>query len=167
MWVSTSEFLGQDFSVIFDRTHLLFSGFFSDSNLLDEWQGIPLSRSNSDVAESVISAYRSGDFARLALPLKPPKGTLLQRKVWGELMRIPSGELINYSELAVRAGNANAVRAVGSACGKNAFSLVVPCHRVRGKAGLGGYRWGVEIKKSLINHEQSLNGCCKTETAQN
>ena len=82
-------------------------------------------------------------------------GTAFQQKVWRELRKIPRGETYSYAEVAARIGAPRAVRAVGSACGKNPVAVVVPCHRVlRTDSALGGYRWGLERKKKLLAKER-------------
>lgn len=84
-------------------------------------------------------------------------GTPFQREVWAELRRIPVGETATYAQIAERIGSASAVRAVAGACSHNHAALVVPCHRVvRSDGGLGGYRWGIERKKSLLGTENPL-----------
>lgn len=106
------------------------------------------------LAERVVAmADRSDVDARVPLDLI---GTAFQQKVWRELRNIPRGETVTYTELAKRIGAPRAVRAVGSACGKNPAALVVPCHRViREDGALGGYRWGLERKKRLLEQERS------------
>ncbi len=82
------------------------------------------------------------------------RGTAFQEAVWRELRRIPPGETLSYAQLAMRAGNANAVRAAGSACGANPVALAIPCHRVlRGDGSLGGYAWGLDVKAELLRRE--------------
>lgn len=84
------------------------------------------------------------------------RGTAFQMKVWNYLLKIPYGELRSYSEVAQAIGHPKAVRAVASACAANRVALVIPCHRViRGDGGLGGYRWGLERKRSLIDQERA------------
>lgn len=83
------------------------------------------------------------------------KGTDFQVSVWEELLKIPCGKTLTYKELAVRVGREKAVRAVGSAVGKNPVSPFIPCHRVVGSGGsLGGYYWGLELKKRLLEDEK-------------
>lgn len=85
-----------------------------------------------------------------------PRGTAWQQQVWQALQQIPKGTTISYTELAQRCAKPKAARAVASACAKNPISLFIPCHRVIAKSGkLGGYRWGVERKKWLLNWEKS------------
>lgn len=81
-------------------------------------------------------------------------GTSLQIKVWEALMRIPSGEVTTYSEIARAIGNPRAVRAVGTAVGRNPVSWLIPCHRaMRKSGGLGGYHWGLPVKRALLAYE--------------
>lgn len=81
-------------------------------------------------------------------------GTAFQQKVWRELRNIPRGTTLTYSEIARRIGAPRAVRAVGTACGKNPVAVAVPCHRVvREDGSLGGYRWGLERKEQLLAQE--------------
>jgi methylated-DNA-[protein]-cysteine S-methyltransferase len=87
------------------------------------------------------------------LPLAPA-GTVFQQQVWQLLCDIPYGETVSYSIIAQRLGNPKAVRAVGSANGKNPISIIVPCHRVIGANGtLTGYAGGVARKSQLLRLE--------------
>ena len=83
-------------------------------------------------------------------------GTAFQQKVWRALREVPRGTTVTYSELARRIGAPAAVRAVGTACGANPVAVAVPCHRaLRGDGGLGGYRWGLQRKRALLDRERS------------
>ncbi|MFV8570817.1 methylated-DNA--[protein]-cysteine S-methyltransferase [Marinobacter sp. SBS5] len=85
------------------------------------------------------------------------EGTAFQRAVWESLKSIPPGKRVTYSELATSLGKPDAVRAVANACGANKLAVIIPCHRVvRSDGGLGGYRWGIERKKALLNREAKL-----------
>jgi AraC family transcriptional regulator of adaptative response/methylated-DNA-[protein]-cysteine methyltransferase len=78
-------------------------------------------------------------------------GTPFQTAVWRQLSAIPRGKTLSYAEVAKRIGNPKAVRAVGTACGANPVSLLIPCHRVLTSDGkLGGYAWGTHLKKQLL-----------------
>jgi AraC family transcriptional regulator of adaptative response/methylated-DNA-[protein]-cysteine methyltransferase len=84
-------------------------------------------------------------------------GTIFQQAVWRELARIPPGETLSYAALAARAGNPNAVRAVGSACGANQVAVLIPCHRaLRTDGTLGGYAYGLERKIELLKRETKV-----------
>ncbi len=79
------------------------------------------------------------------------------RQVWAELLKIPFGKTSTYSEIAERVGNPAAVRAVGMANRSNPMAIVVPCHRVIGKAGeLRGYYYGLDTKMLLLRHENPV-----------
>jgi AraC family transcriptional regulator of adaptative response/methylated-DNA-[protein]-cysteine methyltransferase len=92
--------------------------------------------------------------APLDLPLDV-RATAFQWKVWKALRRIPAGRTASYAEVARRIGRPSAVRAVARACATNPVCLVIPCHRVvQTGGGLGGYRWGVERKKALLDAER-------------
>lgn len=83
------------------------------------------------------------------------QGTDFQKRVWRALRAIPAGMTVSYSELARQMGAPEAVRGVASACGANPIALAVPCHRVVSKDGsLGGYHWGVERKRALLEKEK-------------
>jgi AraC family transcriptional regulator of adaptative response/methylated-DNA-[protein]-cysteine methyltransferase len=89
----------------------------------------------------------------LQLPLDL-RATAFQIQVWNYLRAIPYGETRSYAEVAEGIGKPSAVRAVASACARNRVALVIPCHRViRGTGHLGGYRWGLARKQSLLQSE--------------
>lgn len=82
------------------------------------------------------------------------QATAFQRRVWEELRRIPYGTTRTYSQVARAIGKPKAIRAVARACATNPVSVVVPCHRVMRQDGdLAGYRWGVDLKQSLLEQE--------------
>jgi methylated-DNA-[protein]-cysteine S-methyltransferase len=84
------------------------------------------------------------------------QGTAFQRKVWDALRRIPYGETWSYAELAKQVGNPGAVRAVGTANGRNPVCILVPCHRViRSTGETGGYAGGPERKVRLLEIERA------------
>lgn len=81
-------------------------------------------------------------------------GAPFQIKVWEALLRIPSGHVTTYSEIAGSIGNPRAVRAVGTAVGRNPVSWLIPCHRALRKSGeLGGYHWGLPMKRTMLAYE--------------
>ena len=81
--------------------------------------------------------------------------TGFRSEVFREMIKIPYGERVTYSYLAKKVGNPKAYRAVGSSCGKNPLPLVVPCHRVVSKSGLGGFTGGLDIKRFLLELESN------------
>jgi AraC family transcriptional regulator, regulatory protein of adaptative response / methylated-DNA-[protein]-cysteine methyltransferase len=81
-------------------------------------------------------------------------GAPFQIKVWEALLRIPTGHVTTYSEIARAIGHPTAVRAVGTAVGRNPISLIIPCHRaLRKSGGLGGYHWGLPVKRAILAWE--------------
>lgn len=92
---------------------------------------------------------------RVELPLDI-RATAFQRQVWEKLRSIPYGETLSYGAVAKAIGKPGAVRAVGHACATNPIALVIPCHRVvREDKSLGGYRWGLQRKKQLLDTERA------------
>ena len=81
-------------------------------------------------------------------------GAPFQIKVWEALLAIPSGQVTTYGAIAARIGAPKAVRAVGTAVGRNPLAALIPCHRVlRASGALGGYHWGLPVKRALLAHE--------------
>ena len=107
-----------------------------------------------DLWWQALARHLEGDEPHLDLPLDV-KATAFQHKVWNYLQSIPFGETRSYSEVAEGIGQPKAVRAVASACAANRAALVVPCHRViRADGEPGGYRWGAERKRRLLEREE-------------
>lgn len=100
-----------------------------------------------------LSAYFLGESKSLNIPITFTTGTPLQQKVWHELMKIPYGETLSYTELAERVGSHP--RPVANAVGKNPCPILIPCHRVLAKNSIGGYTapLGLEMKKELLKIE--------------
>jgi AraC family transcriptional regulator of adaptative response/methylated-DNA-[protein]-cysteine methyltransferase len=95
----------------------------------------------------------AGNEVRVPLALV---GTAFQKRVWDALMKIPRGQTRSYAELAASLGAPRAARAVASASAHNRVAVVVPCHRViRGDGSLGGYRWGLDMKRGLLERESA------------
>ncbi len=104
-----------------------------------------------------ILSYLDGEKTGLDLPVDI-QATAFQQQVWQILRSIPYGETRTYQQVAQMLGKDDATRAVGTACGNNPVALVIPCHRVLRKDGsLGGYRWGLERKKSLLYMEHAID----------
>ncbi|WP_231388698.1 methylated-DNA--[protein]-cysteine S-methyltransferase [Pseudooceanicola algae] len=83
-------------------------------------------------------------------------GAPFQIKVWEALLQIPSGHVATYSDIARRIGADRAVRAVGTAVGRNPVSFLIPCHRaIRKSGGLGGYHWGLPVKRAMLAWESA------------
>ena len=86
------------------------------------------------------------------------RGTAFQMQVWRFLLSVREGDVVSYGELAKGIDKPKAVRAAASACGANRIGVLIPCHRVlRGDGSIGGYRWGVERKRALLDGERTRN----------
>ena len=121
--------------------------------------------------EDMISRWPKADFVEDPMSLKPEVEAVLgqsgearlhmigapfQIKVWEALISIPSGHVTTYSEIAGVIGRPKAMRAVGTAVGRNPVSWLIPCHRaLRKSGGLGGYHWGLPVKRALLAWESA------------
>lgn len=106
--------------------------------------------------------YFSGKNLCFDIPLKQ-YGTPFQQKVWNELQHIKAGNTLSYLELSKRLGNTKAIRAVGTANGRNTVAIIVPCHRVIGSNGsLVGYGGDLWRKKWLLEHEAKYKSGVQT-----
>ena len=105
---------------------------------------------------TLLRHMRGKDFdASLPLDIR---ATAFQRSVWAYLQSIPFGETKSYSQVAKGIGRPTAVRAVARACATNPVAVAIPCHRVvREDGSMGGYRWGIERKKALLQMEQGAS----------
>lgn len=124
-------------------------------------QGLRRDFPNADVraAGSTIHEWISAIVASIdggtssAVPIDA-RGTAFQWRVWNALQRIPRGTTLSYSQVAQRIGKPSTARAVARACATNPVALVIPCHRVvREDGDLGGYRWGLDRKRALLERE--------------
>ncbi len=104
---------------------------------------------------AALMSYLDGTRPHLALPLDI-QATAFQQRVWEALRTIPYGTTRSYREIARAVGRPAAARAVARACASNPVALAIPCHRVvREDGGLGGYRWGLERKRALLDRERA------------
>lgn len=107
-----------------------------------------------DLWMDALAEHINKGMPRPDLPLDM-RGTAFQMKVWQFLLSIREGDVLSYGEVATQIDNPKAVRAVASACAKNRIGVLIPCHRVlRGDGSLGGYRWGLERKRALLDAER-------------
>jgi methylated-DNA-[protein]-cysteine S-methyltransferase len=105
-----------------------------------------------------LKQYFRGNLQHFSIPLRPT-GTEFQLAAWVALTKIPFGETSTYGSQAARIGRPTAVRAVGTANGKNPIPIIVPCHRVIGANGsLTGFAGGLEAKRWLLDHERRVAG---------
>lgn len=105
-------------------------------------------------AAAAVRAYYAGDLAAVDAVEVAQSGTPLQTAGWEALRRIPPGHPLTYTGFAAALGQPAAVRAAASICARNAPALFVPCHRVlRSDGSPGGFAWGVDVKRSLLERE--------------
>lgn len=125
-------------------------------DLAAEFPGASLVRDDAALREWAAAVVEAVAGHALAAPVPLDlRGTDFQRRVWAELQRVPLGSTASYAEIAARIGRPTATRAVAGACAANHAAVLVPCHRVvRTDGGLGGYKWGVERKRVLLDSER-------------
>jgi methylated-DNA-[protein]-cysteine S-methyltransferase len=101
-----------------------------------------------------VEAFVAGDVGAIdAVEVQQRSGPFLT-DAWEVLRTVPAGHPDTYAAFAARCGRPSAVRAAANACARNAAALFVPCHRVLGSSGgLGGFRWGIPVKRWLLDHE--------------
>jgi methylated-DNA-[protein]-cysteine S-methyltransferase len=102
-----------------------------------------------------VRSYFDGDLTALdAVPIEQRSGGGFMVHSWTVMRQIKPGEPVTYTQFAGLAGRPAAIRAAAAACARNAAALFAPCHRVlRSDGSLGGYRWGLPVKRFLLDHE--------------
>ncbi len=128
-------------------------------DLCSEFPQADIARDETHLHRQVnaLLAHLAGQEPHPELPLDV-QGTAFQKRVWEELRHIPYGQTASYGEIARSIGRPSATRAVARACATNPAALVTPCHRVvRENGELGGYRWGIERKRQLLEKEKSAS----------
>lgn len=124
--------------------------------LESEFPSADIQRSDALLAAQAaqILSYLAGQQAELNLPIDV-QATAFQARVWSALRSIPYGQVRSYKQVAETLGDAKGARAVARACATNPVAFIIPCHRVVGSDGaLSGYRWGLALKKTLLEQEQ-------------
>lgn len=110
-----------------------------------------------DHAVEQLEQYFQGKRKEFDLPLLLC-GTDFQKMVWYKLLQIPYGKMISYADLALKLDNRAAIRAIASANGANALSIIIPCHRIIGSDGsMVGYAGGIKVKKRLLRLEGAID----------
>lgn len=118
-------------------------------DMKSRWPKARYREDRAALAPWVEAAFGGGGEARLELI-----GAPFQIKVWEALLSVPSGRVTTYSEIARAIGRPKASRAVGTAVGRNPISWLIPCHRaLRKSGGLGGYHWGLGVKRAMLAYE--------------
>jgi AraC family transcriptional regulator of adaptative response/methylated-DNA-[protein]-cysteine methyltransferase len=121
------------------------------ADLRGRWPAAAFIEAPERLASWVAAAFGGAGTVALA-----PLGAPFQIKVWEALLAIPSGHVTTYAEIARAIGAPRAVRAVGTAVGRNPISFLIPCHRaIRTDGGLGGYHWGLPVKRAILAWESA------------
>ncbi|WP_424932438.1 methylated-DNA--[protein]-cysteine S-methyltransferase [Amaricoccus macauensis] len=121
------------------------------ADMRSRWPEAELVEAPERIAAWVEAAFGAGGEARIHMI-----GAPFQIKVWEALLQVPSGHVTTYSDIAAAVGNPRAVRAVGTAVGRNPVSWLIPCHRaMRKSGGLGGYHWGLGVKRAMLAWESA------------
>jgi methylated-DNA-[protein]-cysteine S-methyltransferase len=151
------------FSIVASDDAVLASGWTDDPEWLRTLIGAALRpasltpRSELGPFTQAVKDYVAGDLTAIdAIPVAVDS-TPFHERAWAELRLIPAGAPETYGQLAARCESPSAVRAAGTACGRNPAALFVPCHRiVRTGGGLGGFGYGLPVKRWLLDHEQGV-----------
>ena len=152
--------IGPFTTVVDDDGSVLASGWTADVDALlplihTDLRQVPKARRDLGAVTKAVTAYHAGDLtAPDAVAVRQHTGGVFLAAAWKTLREVAPGQPVTYTELAARTGNPAASRAAAQACARNAAALFVPCHRVvRADGNVGGFRWGPEIKRWLLEHE--------------
>ena len=121
---------------------------------------LPATTAAARQVEASLQAWCAGECTQLDLPYQLRQGTAFQRRVWQAMLAIPYGETRSYGEIATLLGSS--ARAIGGACGRNPLPVLIPCHRIVARQGIGGFNqgrddWLLAIKHWLLTHELRLS----------
>ena len=143
--------------VVDDDGAVLTSGWTPDAPPLMARAGLlgtPQVVRDVGVSQRAAQRYFAGELAAIDEVIVNQSSSAFIERCWNELRGIAPGGAATYSDLASAGGNSAAVRAAANACARNQCGLFVPCHRIRRKdGGLGGFAWGVDVKRWLLDHE--------------
>lgn len=159
--VSTVDTEAGPFTTIVDADGaVLAAGWTADPGLLHPLIHTAIRPTDLDIrpdlgaVSKAVLAYHEGELTAVAeIPVRQRGGEFMEA-AWRALRTVPAGKPVSYAEYAALAGRPAAVRAAATACARNPAALFVPCHRVlRTGGGLGGFRWGSQVKRWLLDHE--------------
>jgi methylated-DNA-[protein]-cysteine S-methyltransferase len=158
---STVDTPAGPFTIVVDADGaVLASGFTTDvpgllSLVHENLRTEPEPRRDLGLATKATAAYLDGDLSAIdAVPVRQHSGGAFLTHAWDVLREVGPGAPVTYTRYAALAGRPAAIRAAAQACARNAAALFVPCHRVlRTDGTLGGYRWGLPVKRWLLDHE--------------
>lgn len=151
--IADIEFVGGAFArfrIVGDETSILRIEFPGSDRVLD---ARPVSRGPVADAARELAGWSRGAGGGSDVVVRYPEATEFERAVWSAIADIPFGSTVTYGAVAAAIGRPGSARAVGAACGRNPVPLLVPCHRVVGADGPGGYAGGVELKRRLLASE--------------
>lgn len=145
-------------AILSDNEVVIAAGFTTPQAM---WERVnPARRSEMSIRDELgktsrlMIDYFDGQLDALGRIAVDQPGTELQHQIWDGLRAIPAGETRTYTELAAMTDNPGAVRAAGTACGRNLIAPIVACHRaLRSDGSLGGYYYGLDVKRRLLDHE--------------
>ncbi|MGH1368293.1 MAG: bifunctional helix-turn-helix domain-containing protein/methylated-DNA--[protein]-cysteine S-methyltransferase [Maritimibacter sp.] len=121
----------------------------AEADMIARWPKATFTADDAAIAPTATAVFTGKGNAHLHLT-----GAPFQLKVWEALLSVPDGCVTTYSDIAAAIGNPKAVRAVGTAVGRNPISYLIPCHRALRKSGaLGGYHWGLPVKRMILAYE--------------
>lgn len=160
------------FTILVDDVgHVLASGWTADADAVlhrvhPDLRPSTVQAGETDAAAAV-AAFYNGDLDAITSVPVAQHGTAMQQAGWAALRRIEPGRPLTYTEFAAELGHPGAVRAAASVCARNAPALFVPCHRVlRGDGSMGGFAWGVEVKRRLLDREARTNSLLRGGNAR-
>jgi len=155
-WTIVPTYLGQMLIAATDKGVCRLSFNEDEAALRKRFPKAALDRGGTEfeglVQQVVAQVERPGDASQIPLDVE---GTAFQEAVWAALQKIPAGETRSYADIAAAVGRPKAVRAAGSANGANNVAVLIPCHRVvRSDGSMGGYAYGLDIKRKLLEREK-------------
>jgi methylated-DNA-[protein]-cysteine S-methyltransferase len=158
---STMDTPAGPFTILADASGaVLAAGWTVDADALSalvhrDLRGETRSRADLGPITAAVRDYLDGHLdAPTVVPVRQYTGGVFLTSAWKTLREVAPGEPVSYAEFAIRTGNPTAIRAAAQACARNAAALFVPCHRViRSDGTLGGFRWGLDVKRWLLVHE--------------
>jgi methylated-DNA-[protein]-cysteine S-methyltransferase len=158
IYYTTTDTPAGPFTMLTDADEaVLASGWTTDVAGLMQLARLPgaaQERHDPGVPLKALRSYLDGDLAAIDSVTVRQRGGAFIGHAWEVLREVRAGEPVTYTEFAARAGRPAAVRAAAMACASNAAALFVPCHRVLRLDGtLGGFRWGLPVKRWLLDHE--------------
>ena len=160
-FMSTMDSPAGPFTVLADASEaVLAAGWTADGDALHalvhrNLRGEIRGRRDLGPITAAVRAYLDGDLdATAVVPVRQHTDGAFLTSAWKTLREVAPGAPVTYAEFAIRTGKPSAIRAAAQACARNAAALFVPCHRViRSNGTLGGFRWGLDVKRWLLAHE--------------